>query len=127
MYDQIALFDETPVCKTRLPSTLDEYALLYTCTAKGNNSDIHFMMTREDAVKWCESDLSKGVMMGTPWAYFWTSVKNFVFCPWGGNIDLRKARDNGKWDDKIASLGLKKISIDEMPSILQSLGVTVIR
>ena len=38
--------------------SLSDYAFLYTSTAIGQNSGIHFMMTLDDAMKWCESDLS---------------------------------------------------------------------
>jgi len=110
--------------------TLADYAFLYTCTEKGNNSDIHFMMPIEDAMKWCSSNLSKGSMMGVKWAYFFTSVKNFVGCYWNlaenSIIDLRKHQDNGKWDDKIMSLGLKKFNYDEMANILKPFGITVL-
>lgn len=110
--------------------TLADYAFLYTCTEKGHNSGIHFMMTTEEAQKWCCSDLSKGVMMGTQWDYFWTSVKNFVGCYWNlaenAIIDLRKHKDNGRWDAKIASLGLHKYSYSEMRDVLKPFGITVL-
>ena len=116
-------------------SILDEYAFLYTSTAHGNNSDIHFAMTTEDAKKWCASNLSKGVYMGTEWAYFFTTVRNFAFCHWGGNhktnavfgtVDLRKTSDNGKWDKKIGALGLKKIQPLELFKILRPHGIDVL-
>lgn len=63
---------------------LDEWCFLYTATETGTNSGIRFMMTRDDAMRWCSSDLSKGVFYGVEWAYFFTSVRNFAYCHWGG-------------------------------------------
>lgn len=145
--EQPTLFDEIEVEEKREQETkrkikneaeLDKWALLYTATAKGNNSGVHFMMTLEDASKWCSSDLSHGTYLGTEWAYFFTSVKNFVnFHCWGmdseyrtnktwGVIDLRHYTDNGKWDEKINALGLKKYGWHDMKRILEPLGVEVL-
>lgn len=112
-----------------IAESLSDYAFLYTSTATGKNSGIHFMMTLDDAMKWCESDLSHGVYLGNRWAYFFTSVKNFIGCHWGTHkptLDFRKFKDNGKWDSKIASFGLKKYSFKEIHDILTPLGVEVI-
>ena len=112
-----------------IAESLSDYAFLYTSTATGQNSGIHFMMTLDDAMKWCESDLSHGVYLGNQWAYFFTSVKNFIGCHWGTHkptLDFRKFKDDGKWDSKIASLGLKKYSFKEIHDILTPLGVEVI-
>lgn len=145
--EQPTLFDEIEIeeksekknqKEIRNEEELDKWAFLYTATAKGNNSGIHFMMTLEDARKWCSSELSRGVFHGTEWAYFFTSVKNFVnFHCWGmdseyrtnkkwGVIDLRHYTDNGKWDCKIASLGLKKYGLYDMKRILEPLGIEVL-
>lgn len=114
---------------------LDSWAFLYTSTATGKNSGIHFMMTTEDAKTFCKSPISCGVYLGAPWAYFFTTVKNFAFCHWGGNhstspqfgcVDLRKSSDNGKWDNKIAELGLKKYGKAEIKKILAPFGIDVL-
>lgn len=47
-----------------IAESLADYAFLYTSTATGQNSGIHFMMTVDDAMKWCGSDLSHGVYLG---------------------------------------------------------------
>lgn len=145
--EQPTLFDEIEIeekrkkeakQKIKNEAELDKWAFLYTATAKGNNSGIHFMMTLEDARKWCSSELSRGVYMGAEWAYFFTSVKNFInFHCWGmdseyrtnkkwGEIDLRHYVDNGKWDKKIEELGLKKYGIYDMKRILEPLGIEVL-
>lgn len=113
---------------------LSEWAFLYTSTEKGNNSGIHFMMTKADAIKWCLSPVSKGCLYDTYWAYFWTTVENFAFCHWGGNhstnpqsgvVDLRKMHDNGRWDEQIKKLGLTKFDKAAIYHILPKYGIEV--
>lgn len=113
---------------------LSEWAFLYTSTEKGNNSGIHFMMTKADAIKWCSSHVSKGVLHGTYWAYFWTTVENFAFCHWGGNhstnpqsgvVDLRRMHDNERWDEEIKKLGLTKFDKRAIYHILYKYGIKV--
>lgn len=109
---------------------LQDYAFLYTGTEKGNHSGIRFMMSTADAMTWCQSPLSRGVLHGAEWAYFWTSVRSFVSCYWcaqSPEIDLSKESDNGQWDAKMAQVGVRKIELDEIKSILAPLGVRVIR
>lgn len=135
VFEQLSIFDfleEKPEAGQKEKpqgSILSDYAFLYTSTATGKNSGIHFMMTKEDAMKWCDSDLSHGSIMGNEWAYFWTTVQNFIACHWGTHkptLDFRKARDNGIYDEKIAALGLKKYGFEEIRDILKPLGVEVV-
>lgn len=108
---------------------LEKLAILYTATEKGNNSGIRFMMSIEDALQWCASPISKGVLHGTEWAYFWTKVSCFITCYWLNEepcIDLRDASDNGSWDRRIADMGLKKISVWEFSRVLGPLGVSIV-
>ncbi len=133
MMEQITIFDylqsKQEAEKEREQQKLSDYAFLYTSTATGKNSGIHFMMTLEDAQTWCESDLSHGVYVGNWWAYFFTSVQNFINCHWGTHkptLDFRKQKDNGKYDDKIESLGLTKYGFKEIRDILTPLGVEVL-
>lgn len=43
-----------------------------------------------------------------------------------GRVDLRRYSDNGKWDEKIASLGLKKYNAYDMKRILEPLGIEIL-
>lgn len=112
------------------PEGLSNWYFLYTAGRSGHNSGIRFMMTREDAQAWCESDLSRGVLHGNPWAYFFTSVGNFCFCHWGqlkgATLDLRKLKDNGQWDEKIEGLGLTKYGKQDIKKILSGYGIEVL-
>lgn len=113
-------------------TALDEYALLYTATETGTNSGVRFMMTVEDAQRWCESPESRGFTHGTEWAYFWTRVSNFMrrndpYEQPGDTLTLARAFDNGSWDERIANAGCVKIDLDDIAGILRPLGVKVVR
>lgn len=58
---------------------LEDWAFLYTASFAGGGSGILFMMRKEEAKAWCSSDLScgGGGARGS-WAYFWTSVSNYL-------------------------------------------------
>lgn len=108
---------------------LEAFAFLYTATEKGTNSGIRFMATIEDAKKWCSSDNSKGVIKGTRWAYMFTTVANFIGCHWGLEkpvLDIRKMKDNGEWDERIAATGCHKIGFDEFKKVLSPFGLVVV-
>lgn len=113
---------------------LERVALLYTATALGNATGIHFAATIEDAQRWCSSPVSRGVMHGTEWAYFWTSAANYVRHHQGDGeayggatwIDMSGHVDNGDWDERIAAAGVNKIGLPELVEILRESGVHVI-
>jgi len=134
---QFGLFDaeETPIPPKPNPhagvnmAALHDLAILYTATEAGNNSGIRFMMPVEDAMKWCDSPVSRGVLHGTQWAYFFTRLSNFITCYWLNEepcIDLNHAFDDRSWDERIESLGLKKISVWDFSKVLNPLGVQVV-
>lgn len=133
---QHALFDavETPIPPPGDPHrdcdmlALSQLAILYTATEKGNNSGIRFGMSVDDAMVFCESDISRGVLHGTRWAYFWTRLSSFISCYWMSElpvIDLHGASDDGSWDARIAALGLVKIDIYDFDEWLRPHGVEV--
>ncbi len=134
----LTLFDdleiETPEPSAPDLSDLDRYAFLYTATAAGNNSGVRFAMTVEDAQAWCESELSQGILHGTPWAYFWTRVPTYLRnrCDFTGahgdtppEIQASRIVDNGSWDDRIAGLGLTMIKASQFREWLEPYGVKV--
>jgi hypothetical protein len=86
-------------------------------------------MSVEDARAWCSSDVSRGNMHGTQWAYFWTTALNFCECYWTNDepvFDFSKDVDSGDWDQRIADLGLHKIGFKELGELLGPMGVTVL-
>lgn len=139
--NQLSLFDAEPIVyEGNWDDILRSYAFLYTSTEKGNNSGIRFMMSLEDAQEFCSSPKSRGVLHGTYWAYFFTSVYNYIHAkdcysenkhPLSrvktGCINLKGAADdNGKYDRLIEELGLKKINISEIPRFLKAFGIEVL-
>ena len=79
------------------------------------------MMTKVDAMLWCSSDLSKGHIGGNAWAYFWTSIENYVG-RYGGPIVLV---DDCSFDDKLASIGVRKFSHSECVTVGRAMGFDV--
>ena len=107
------------------------WAFLYTATEKGNASGIHFAATVDDAMKWCESDVSRGVTHGTQWAYFWTSAATFIqhkaeYIGYRPRIVISKLRDNGRWDERIAAAGIQKVSLSEFKALFSPMGIEVV-
>lgn len=119
--------DGVRVGATANENGLRQLAFLYTASEKHNNSGIRFALSVEEAMVWCESEISRGVLHGTQWAYFWTSAWNYLmrYNSDGMVIDITGLEDNGQWDARIASLGLRKISLTEFPAVLGALGVEV--
>lgn len=136
-YGQASLFSAS---ETPLPPPVDRHlgvdfkslenlAFLYTATETGAHSGIRFMMTIDEAMVWCESPVSCGVLHGTRWAYFFTRVSTFVRHYLDGQepvLDLSGEIDNGAWDARIASLGLKKIGHADFANWLSPHGLSVI-
>jgi hypothetical protein len=87
------------------------------------------MMSLDDARAWCDSPLSRGSAHQTEWAFFYTSVANFISCYWRGEdpeIDLSGCVDDGRYDEAIRSLGLKKIHLVEIRNVLRPYGVGIV-
>lgn len=137
MTEQLTLFDELPPVEY-VPNRKDKpnidfdalanYAILYTATETGKNSGIHYVMTLDDAQKWCSSDVSRGQYMGDQWAYFWTSISNYLTCVWMGEsdeLDLSMLTDDGSWNAKLDAVGVKKIPVETLPELFASYGVKV--
>lgn len=128
-WKQMSLFgdDEVKVVRKHNSDFGENYAFLYTATEKGNSTDVHFMMTLEDARIWCSLPVSKGNFHGVRWAYFFTTVENFFFCRWGGHAadTFKRWSDNGLWDQKISDAGLRKIGFDEAERLLRINGYLI--
>lgn len=103
---------------------LDQYALLWTATEKGNATGIRFAMTVEDAMAWCELPVSKGFAHQTAWAYFWTRVSSWTKA-WSADHPIDVFEDDGSWDERIAAAGLTKIGFAQFAERFRPLGVKV--
>lgn len=116
---------------------LSKWAFLLTSGMAGFIG-YHFMMPLEDAVKWCESDASRGSLYGNPWSYFFVNVDNYAFHIWDGNaerdakdpqtavLDLRGMKDNGKYDKKISEMGLRKYNKKQIKEIMGEYGIKIL-
>lgn len=103
-------------------------ALVYTATEKGNSTDPHFFMSIDDAMKLCSDERSKGVLHGTRWAFFWTSLKNYCGNYWDltlNGLDLSKFYDNGSRDALLDELGIRKMDFHEVVGLLERNGIKV--
>lgn len=93
----------------------DDIAIVWTATELGNNSDPHYFLNVEDAKKLCSDQRSKGVLHGTKWAFFWSSLKNYCgnyYDLTDGGLDMSKFYDNGSRDWLLDELQIKKITLD---------------
>ena len=109
--------------------TIDTLTFLYTGTSTGKNSGIKFMLTVEDAQKFCSDPRTAGQLYGSEWAYFYTTVREFLY---RGKkelivkkIDITKIVDNNSFDPLLAELGCKKIPIEDFHIYLEPLGIEV--
>ena len=104
---------------------LKDWCFLYTSGRK--NCTIRFMMNREDAMKFCSSPKSKGVLHGNRWMYIFMCVWNWLGeMPVGcRKIQMYEDDDNGNYDYLIEELGCNAVKIKQIPDILVPLGVNV--
>ena len=104
---------------------LKDWCFLYTSGRL--NCTIRFMMHREDAMKFCSSPKSKGVMHGNRWMYIFMCVWNWLGeMPVGcRKIQMYEDDDNGNYDYLIEELGCNAVKIKQIPDILVPLGVNV--
>lgn len=134
----LALFDLEPVEAPKPVGpdwdSLDDLAFLYTATRAGNSTGIRFAASLDDAMRWCSSPVSQGVLHGTPWAYFWTSASNFIRKYSGDDssydvkyqLDLSGCSDSGEWDARLVDAGVRKIPLWCLPSLVGAFGVPVV-
>ena len=104
---------------------LERVAFLYTGTELGNCPGIRFAASVADAMLWCESPVSQGVLHGTRWVYFWTTARRFLeqFPP---PLDIDCYVDSGDWDERIAAAGVTKIGFEDFARVFLPLGVAVV-
>ena len=86
---------------------------------------IRMMMTVDDAMRFCSSDVSKGQMYGSHWAYFWTRVETYRD-NLTDEINVTKLIDDGSWDKRLAEIGVRKIPLRDFAKHLCPIGFTII-
>lgn len=136
-YEGPSLFDELEINAepAGFDACLESYAFLWTATEKGNATGVRFMMTVKDAQTFCEDHRTSGVLHGTAWAFFWTTVRNYVeqygeglkrLGGQGYELKLPKFEDNGSRDSLIEELGCKKYDIKETRDILARFDIKLV-
>lgn len=106
----------------------EDIALVYTATRHGKATAGHYFMSIADAKKFCSSPKSKGIIHGNEWAFFWTSLKNYL-----GNfldltehgIDFSGFCDDGSRDALLEELGILPLNSDEVFNDLERRGFKV--
>lgn len=134
---QLMLFDEPPLPKhPSKPSgeqVLRSLAVLYTATEKGNSTGPRYIMTVEDAMKFCSDPRSGGAVHGTRWAFFWSSLYNYANCYWMRSeeddgpqyIDLTSLYDDGRFDWLIKELGIAPVSLEKLKDLETNYDVAI--
>ena len=110
----------------------EDYAVVYLVTQGGEYYHAHFngnlfVLTIEDAMKFCSDDCSKGTSRGNQWIMMWTSIKKYAehnnHLGDNKHADRKKEpfvfiKDTGKQDKDFERLGIHKPSIEECKKIL---------
>jgi hypothetical protein len=81
------------------------------------------MMDRENAMRWCSSNLSAGIRYGSAWAYFFTSLKNHLEDVYTATLAID---DNGSFDEKLSRVGCEKYSEAHIKEICKAYNVGVV-
>lgn len=108
----------------------EDVALVYTCTECGNSTGGHYFMRIDDAKRFCADPRSCGTMHGTRWAFFWTSLKNYVGNYWDltlHGVDFTKFCDNGSRDALCAEIGVRPLSAWQVFDDLERAGIRLKR
>jgi hypothetical protein len=77
---------------------------VYLVYFRGGRGEDIFMMSVEDAKKFCSHPKTKGVFMGGEYIFMWTSLKNLFDNP---DSELRFKPNNHSQDAIIEELGIK--------------------
>ena len=102
-----------------------DLCFLFTVSEHTRGGKVHFLVSRDEAMRFCSDDRTKGVYMGGKWMYCWTSVDN-AFVSMNDKIVIgRNVTDNGKYDDLLHELRIKPIPLSDYKKTLEPLGFKV--
>lgn len=93
-----------------------EYAVCYIATETGKCQGIYYVMTIDEAQRFVMDKRTQGVSRGHRWAYFYTSLFNFI--QRGGIQEARFTHDTGKMDKVLKDLGIKPMSRTQITGLL---------
>lgn len=93
-----------------------KWAVCYISTMTGNCQGIYYVMRVEDAERFVRDKRTKGVSRGHPWAYFQTSIFNFI--QRGGIAQARFTHDTGKMNKVLEDLGIEALSKSSIEDLM---------
>ncbi len=108
----------------------EDVALVYTATRAGKATAGHFFMCVDDAKRFCSHPKTKGVIHGNEWAFFFTTLKNYLgnyLDLTEGGIDFTNFCDNGSRNDVLRELGIMPLKPSEVFLDLEKRGFVVKR
>ena len=104
---------------------LENLALVYMVTAKGGNAGNLFILDKQDAIRLCSDDCSKGAARGSSWLFMWTTIDHYIRNDdeYAGNKpEFVFIKDSGKQDADFARLGIRKLTQSEQKEIIERIG-----
>lgn len=133
---QITIYDllDEPIPKAESQKTridTGDWCLVYMVTRHGGYQGNLYMLHREDAIKLCSDDCSRGRGQWGEWMFCWTSMDHFAkdddAAIMHKNVHSKLEpfefiRDSGKQDDDFKRLGIIKPELYEMEEELKRMG-----
>jgi len=90
--------------KYNLTGDIKNYASVYLCNEKTGRGNDVFIMSIDDAKKFCNDDRTKGVYLGNKWIYMFTSLE-YLLNDCDSEINFKM--DNGSQQKVIEELNIK--------------------
>ena len=101
-----------------------DLCFLFTAGETTGFSGYRFLVTREDAMKFCSDPRSKGMRYGSKWAYFFLTLSHAFECT--EKIELKDIIDNGSFDYLIKELNISIIPKTKWRDLLTPFGFEII-
>lgn len=102
--------------------------VVYLVFNSGKNGGNLYLLTKEDAIKLCSDDCSKGKIYSGEYIYMWTSLKNFINknkC-YDDVPEFVFKKDNGSRKQDFERLKIKEFTEDEIKKIINEIGYKLI-
>jgi hypothetical protein len=93
-----------------------ELAYVYIATPRGAGR-VLYQTTVKDAMRICKLEETQGKFYGIPWAYHWTSKKNFEAHNGALNQKNHLQKDDGRFAKLFSRLGIKATPINEVKTV----------
>lgn len=104
---------------------IKDMCLVYLVFQSGGNGGNLFILKKDDAIKLCSDDCSKGRLYNHEYIYMWTTLEHFINYNafYDNNIpEFVFIKDNGSRDKDFERLGIIKPTENEYIKIINELG-----